>query len=252
MERLQKILANAGVGSRRHCEELIATGHVTVNGKVVKKMGVTVDPVRSDVRCDGLRVSHEKKVYYLLNKPKGVVCSSRDELGRPGAIDLLKDVPQRVYTAGRLDEDSEGLIIITNDGDLTNLLCHPRHGVTKTYRVDVGGRVDEVTVKRALGRGVWLSEGKTLPARVRIIRRGNNNTVLEITLREGRNREVRRMLAALDLPVRSLKRIKIGWLSDPRLKPGKYRRLSSDEVSRFYSAPGAKRSSRSDYRMGKK
>ncbi len=244
MERLQKILANAGIGSRRHCEQLIATGHVTVNGKVVREMGVTVDPGSSEVCCDGISVSDEKKVYYLLNKPKGVVCSSRDDLGRPGAIDLLRDVPQRVYTAGRLDEDSEGLIIITNDGDFTNLLCHPRHSVPKTYRVDVGGRVDEELVKRTLGRGVWLSEGKTLPARVRIIRGGRNNTILEITLREGRNREVRRVLARLGLPVRSLRRIKIGWLSDPRLKPGKYRRLSNDEVSRFYSAPGAERSSR--------
>ncbi|MCB7128961.1 MAG: rRNA pseudouridine synthase, partial [Candidatus Brocadiales bacterium] len=141
MERLQKILANAGIGSRRQCERLIATGHVTVNGKIVKKMGVTVDPQGSEIRCDGISVSSEKKVYYLLNKPRGFVCSNWDELDRPRAVDLLQDVPQRLYTVGRLDADSEGLIIITNDGEFTNLLCHPRYGVPKTYRVEVGERV---------------------------------------------------------------------------------------------------------------
>ncbi|MFQ5956806.1 MAG: pseudouridine synthase [Candidatus Brocadiales bacterium] len=235
MERLQQILANAGIGSRRQCERLIATGHVTVNGRVVRKMGVTVDPWESEVCCDGVPVHKEKKVYYLLNKPRGFVCTNRDELGRPRAIDLLRDVPQRVYTVGRLDEDSEGLVIITNDGGLADLLSHPRYGVPKTYRVEVGGRVEEDGIKKSLGKGVWISEGKTSPARVRIIRKSGNNTVLEITLREGRNREVRRILARLGYPVRSLKRVKIGWLSDPRLKSGKYRRLNKGEVARFYS-----------------
>ncbi len=235
MERLQKILANAGIGSRRQCERLIATGHVTVNGKIVKKMGVTVDPQGSEIRCDGISVSSEKKVYYLLNKPRGFVCSNWDELDRPRAVDLLQDVPQRLYTVGRLDADSEGLIIITNDGEFTNLLCHPRYGVPKTYRVEVGERVDVDEVKDSMGKGVWLSGGKTLPARVKIIRGGRSNSILEITLREGRNREVRRVLARLGYAVRSLKRVKIGWLSDPRLKPGRYRRLNREEVERFYS-----------------
>ncbi len=235
MERLQKILAGAGIGSRRQCERLIAAGHVTINGKVVKEMGVTVDPQKNEICCDGVRVRGENKVYYLLNKPRGFVCTNHDELGRPRAIDLLPDVPQRVYTVGRLDEDSEGLIIITNDGEFTNLLSHPRHGVPKTYRVEVDGQVDADSLKDSLGKGVWLSGGKTLPAGVRVIRRGRNNTVLEIRLREGHNREVRRILARLGLTVRSLKRIKIGWLSDPRLRPGRFRRLTGEELRRFYS-----------------
>lgn len=235
MERLQKVLANAGVASRRQCERLIATGHITVDGRVVKEMGVVVDPSESVICCDGVPIHEERKVYYLLNKPRGFVCTNRDELGRPRAVDLLRDVPQRVYTVGRLDEDSEGLIIITNDGKLTELLSHPRYGVPKTYRVEVGGRVDLEDLRASLGRGVWLSEGKTAPARVRIVQKGRNNTVLEITLREGRNREVRRVLARSGYVVRSLRRIKIGWLSDPRLKPGRYRRLSRGEVARLYS-----------------
>ncbi len=251
MERLQKILANAGIGSRRHCEQLIATGHVTVNGKVVREMGVAVDPRESEVCYDGVPIREQKKVYYLLNKPRGFVCSNRDELGRPRAVDLLRDVPQRIYTVGRLDEDSEGLIIITNDGEFTNLLSHPRHGVPKTYHVEVDGRVERNSIKGSLGRGVWLSEGKTLPARVKVVRRGRNNTVLEVTLREGRNREVRRILARLGFAVRSLKRVKIGWLSDPRLKPGRYRRLGKHEVARFFSFMKTQTASRSRLQVTK-
>ena len=252
MERLQKILANAGIGSRRQCERLIAAGHVTVNGKTVKKMGVTVDPQESEIRCDGISISSEKKVYYLLNKPRGFVCSNRDELDRPRAVDLLRDVPQRLYTVGRLDADSEGLIIITNDGEFTNLLCHPRYGVPKTYRVEVGERVDEDDIKNSMGKGVWLSGGKTLPASVKIIRRGRSNSILGITLREGRNREVRRVLARLGYAVRSLKRVKIGWLSDPRLKPGRYRRLNREEVARFYSLTNDNRTGPRGRLQGKK
>ncbi|MFQ5862756.1 MAG: pseudouridine synthase [Candidatus Brocadiales bacterium] len=244
MERLQKILANAGMGSRRQCERLIASGHVTIDGRVVREMGVTVDPRESEICCNGVPIHEEKKVYYLLNKPRGFVCTNRDELGRPRAIDLLKDVPQRVYTIGRLDEDSEGLIIITNDGRLTELLSHPRYGVPKTYRVEIGGRVEGDSIKKSLDKGVWLSGGKTSPARVRVVRRGRSNVILEITLKEGRNREVRRILARLGYAVRSLKRVKIGWLSDPGLKPGKYRHLSKGEVARFYSMRKAKVDSR--------
>lgn len=235
MERLQKILAEAGIGSRRQCERLIAAGHITINGRVVRKMGVTVDAGESEICCDGVPIHKEKKVYYLLNKPRGFVCTNRDELGRPRAIDLLRDIPQRVYTVGRLDEDSEGLIIITNDGRLAELLSHPRYGVAKTYRVEIGGRVEEDSIRKSLGKGVWLSEGKTAPATVRVIRRGRNNTTIDITLKEGRNREVRRILARLGFPVRSLKRVKIGWLSDPQLKTGKFRHLTKGEVVKFYS-----------------
>lgn len=234
MERLQKVLAQAGLGSRRGCERLIASGHITVDGRVVKQMGLIVDPQRSRICLDGIPIRGEKKVYYLLNKPKGFVCTTRDELGRPRAIDLLPGLTHRVYTVGRLDVDSEGLIILTNDGELANFLTHPRYGVPKTYMVEIDGRLAEEAL-RAISRGVWLSEGRTAPARVKLIRRGGNNTLLEVTLREGRNRELRRILARLGYRVRLLKRTKIGWLSDPSLKVGRFRRLTMGELERFYS-----------------
>ncbi|HHT9118302.1 MAG TPA: pseudouridine synthase [Candidatus Hypogeohydataceae bacterium YC38] len=234
MERLQKILAQAGIGSRRKCEMLITAGHITVDGKVVRELGISVDPEKRKICCDGIPIKEERKVYYLLNKPKGFVCTSRDELGRPRAIDLLQGITQRVYTVGRLDVDSEGLIILTNDGLLANALSHPRYGVPKTYLVEVGRRLHEKDVE-ALERGIWLSEGKTRATRVRVLRRGGNNTLLEITLREGRNREVRRILTRLGYKVRSLRRTRIGWLFDPSLKLGRFRRLTQSEVARFYS-----------------
>ncbi len=234
MIRLQKLLAEAGLGSRRECERLIASGYVTVDGSVVTEMGHLVDPQHQKICCKGIPIKEEPKVYYLLNKPKGFVCTNRDELGRPRAADLLRGVAQRVFCVGRLDVDSEGLIILTNDGELANLLTHPRYGVTKTYLVEINARLETKDLE-SLRKGVWLSGGKTAPARVKILRRGSNNTWLEITLREGRNREVRRILARLGYKVRILRRIRIGWLEDQRLKIGRFRRLSPAEVTRFYS-----------------
>lgn len=233
MVRLQKLLAEAGFGSRRECERLIASGHVAVDGNIVTEMGCLVDPQHQKIYCKGVPVKREVKIYYLLNKPKGYVCTNRDELGRPRAIDLLHGLAQRVYCVGRLDADSEGLIILTNDGELTNLLTHPRYGVAKTYLAEVNARIEAKDLEN-LRKGVWLSGGKTSPARVKVLRRGSNNTWLEITLREGRNREVRRILARLGYKVRILRRIRIGWLEDPGLKTGKFRRLSQGEVTRFY------------------
>ena len=234
MIRLQKILAETGLGSRRECEGLIAKGYVTVDGDVVTEMGCQVDPQRQKICCKGVAVKVEPKVYYLLNKPKDYVCTSRDELGRPRAVDLLRGVAQRVYCVGRLDADSEGLIILTNDGELTNFLTHPRYGVVKTYLVEVNARLESKDLE-GLSKGVWLSGGRTSPAKVRVLRRGSSNTWMEITLREGRNREVRRILARLGYKVRKLVRIRIGWLGDSRLKTGRFRRLTPGEVARFYS-----------------
>ncbi len=234
MIRLQKLLAEAGLGSRRQCERLINEGYVTVDDRVVKEMGLLVDPKGQRVCCKGVPIKVEPKVYYLLNKPKGFVCTSHDEMGRPRAIDLLPGVAQRIYCVGRLDEDSEGLIILTNDGELANLLTHPRYGVAKTYHTEVNTWMRPEDLE-ALRKGVWLREGKTAPAIVKILRRGPNNTWLAITLREGRNREVRRILARLGYKVRILRRVRIGWLEDPRLKVGRFRRLTPAEVSRFYS-----------------
>ncbi|HHT9120667.1 MAG TPA: pseudouridine synthase [Candidatus Hypogeohydataceae bacterium YC41] len=240
MIRLQKLLAEAGFGSRRECERLIANGYVAVDGNIVTEMGRLADPQSQIVECKGVRVKVQPKVYYLLNKPKGYVCTNLDELDRPRAIDLIPGIAQRVYCVGRLDVDSEGLIILTNDGEFTNFLTHPRYGVAKTYLVELNARIKEEDLEK-LRKGVWLSGGKTAPARVKVLRRGSNNTWLEITLKEGRNREVRRILVRLGYKVRILRRIRIGWLEDPRLKTGRFRRLASGEVARFYSTTKGKK-----------
>ncbi len=235
MERLHKILAEAGLGSRRKCENLIASGRVSVDGKRITKLGHLVDPIRDNIYCDGESIKRQKKIYFLLNKPRGYVCTNAANSKDPRAIDLLRHIEQRVYTVGRLDKDSEGLLIITNDGELANLLTHPRYGIEKTYMVAVKGRVSDTTV-RVLKRGIWISEGKASPARVKVISRRYKHSTLEIGLREGKNREIRRILAKIDHPVISLKRTKIGPLKmHYSLKVGKYRALSKEEVESLYS-----------------
>lgn len=231
-ERLQKVLASAGFGSRRACEEMILEGRVSVNGQRVEEMPVLVDPQADDVRVDGRRIRFERKVYYLLNKPKGVLCTQHDPSGRKRATDLLANVKERVYPVGRLDADSEGLLLMTNDGELAAALTHPRYGVPKTYRARVSGKVGPADVAR-LRQGIWLSEGKTRPSRVSIAYSSRTYSVLEITLREGRNRQVRRMLAKLGHPVRELKRIRIGPLSLRGLGTGRVRQLTPSEVQRL-------------------
>ncbi len=228
-ERLQKILASAGLGSRRECEELILQGRVRVNRKRVDQLPVLVDPDTDKIQVDGRAIRLERKVYYLLNKPKGVLCTQRDPAGRRRAVDLLADVPERVYPVGRLDADSQGMVLLTNDGELAAGLTHPRYGVPKTYRARVKGRMSGEVLEK-LRQGIWLSEGKTQPARVRLTYRSRDHSALEITLREGRNRQVRRMLAKLGHPVRELTRIRIGRLSLRGLGVGRYRPLQPAEV----------------------
>lgn len=235
VERLNRILAHAGLGSRRACDELIAQGRVTVDGAVVKDLGHKADPSSSDIRCDGERVRPEAPAYYLLYKPRGVVCTSDPRERRPKAVDMVHGDHRRLYTIGRLDADSRGLLVLTNDGELTNRLTHPRHQVRKVYRVWVRGALDPAALEK-VQRGVHLSEGKASLARVRVCRRRREATELEVELRQGINRQIRRVLAKVGHPVSDLRRVAIGPLSDPALAEGACRKLTAEEVRLLYHA----------------
>jgi len=228
-ERLQKLMAAAGFGSRRACEEMILDGTVTVNGEVVAELPVMVDPAKDRVVIAGKPLRMEKPVYLMMNKPRGVLCTHDDPSGRKRVVDLLVGVRERVYPVGRLDIESTGLIILTNDGALTQKLTHPRFGVPKTYRTEVMGLPSEETLDKAR-KGVWLAEGKSAPAKIEFIHKQRDRAILEITLREGRDREVRRVLAKLGHKVLRLTRIQIGKLSIAKLPLGAFRTLSSAEV----------------------
>lgn len=230
MQRLNKYLAHAGVGSRRHCDDLIFHGRVRVDGEKVREPGIRVDPTSQEVSVDGTPIRAESLVYWLLNKPRGYLCTNHDPAGRPRAVDLLPHVTQRVYTVGRLDEDSEGLLLMTNDGDLAHKLMHPRFGIAKTYLVQVAGKPSRQDLEQLL-EGVWLSEGHVKAKRVKRLRSQGESTWLEIVLCEGKNREIRRMLAKLEHKVMRLKRIAIGPLKLDRLKKGKSRKLTPEEVT---------------------
>ena len=239
MERLNKYLAHAGVGSRRHCEELIVRGRVTVNGRAVRELGTKVEP--SDAVCvDGQPLHGEKLVYWLVNKPRDYLCTNFDPGGHPRAIDLVPHVSQRVYTVGRLDEDSEGLLLLTNDGDLANRLTHPRFGVEKSYQVQVAGHPDRANLEQLL-KGVWLSEGHVRARRVRRLKSQGESTWLEIVLNEGKNREIRRMLARLGHKVMVLRRTAIGPVRLDKLRRGKARRLKVEELERLRHASEPRR-----------
>ena len=234
-ERLQKVLARAGVGSRRTNEMLIAAGRVTVNGEVAV-LGRRVDPARDRIAVDGVPVIVDATlVHWALNKPAGYVTTAHDTHGRPTVFDLVPGEP-RVFPVGRLDLDTEGLLLLTNDGDLAQLLTHPSHGVEKEYYAEVEGRPAPGAL-RALRAGVALDDGPTQPARVKIVQESDRGTTaLEIVVKEGRKRMVRRMCAAVGHPVVRLARTRIGPLRDPRLAPGTWRRLSTDEVRALYAA----------------
>jgi pseudouridine synthase len=235
--RLQKVLSQAGIASRRAAEKLIAEGRVTVNGQTVREMGVKADPAVDDVRVDGRRVkAAQRHRYILLYKPGGYVTTRSDPQRRRTVIDLLRGVREYVYPVGRLDYDTEGLLLLTNDGDLAALLTHPRHGVERTYEARVAGVPDADALER-LRTGIPLDGRRTLPADVTMLTRApahrdarDGEAVLVITIREGRNRQVRRMCEAIGHPVRKLTRTKIGPISDRRLKPGEWRELSAAEV----------------------
>ncbi len=228
-QRLQKVLAAAGVESRRNCEELIVSGVVRVNGEVVDELPAFVDPDRDVITVHGKRIQPARKVYYLLNKPKGVICTSSDPQGRKKAVDLIR-TPERIFCVGRLDADTTGIIILSNDSELTNRLTHPRYGLSKTYVVGVKGLITGEQIER-LKRGIWLSEGKTGKASAKILKRGHKESLIEVTIRQGLNRQVRRMLAKVGLPVKSLKRTKIGKLTSRGLGVGKFRKLTANEIT---------------------
>jgi 23S rRNA pseudouridine2605 synthase len=228
-ERLQKILAHAGIGSRRACEDVIRQGRVTINGQVVRELGTKVDPQQAKIAVDGQVIHLERMVYYAVSKPKGYVSTNNDPAGRPRVVDILPEIPQRVYTVGRLDEMSTGLILLTNDGELANKLAHPKFGVEKLYRVVVAGTPDREVLDK-LVEGVWLAEGKVRARRVRVVGKKGQATVLEMVLAEGKNREVRRMLAKLGHKVMSLTRIAVGPIGLKGLAFGEYRPLSQNEV----------------------
>jgi 23S rRNA pseudouridine2605 synthase len=226
---LQKVLAHAGLGSRRVCEEYILQGRVTVDGKVVRELGTRVDPDQAAIAVDGERVRLERMVYYAVNKPKGYVSTNDDPAGRPRVIDILPEVPERVYSVGRLDEDSTGLMILTNDGDLANRLAHPRYGVEKVYRALVAGSPSREIVSK-LTEGIWLSDGKVRAKRARVVGTQGEATTIELVLAEGKKREIRRMLAKLGHKVMSLNRIAIGPVILKGLSPGESRPLSRTEI----------------------
>jgi 23S rRNA pseudouridine2605 synthase len=228
-ERLQKVMASAGVASRRQCEELILEGAVQVNGRVVDELPAFVDPDVDVITVGGRRLREPQRVYFLLNKPKGIICTSSDPQGRPSAVDLVP-TRERVFCVGRLDADTTGLIILTNDPQLTNLLTHPKYKVPKTYVAKVAGRVDSKAVEK-LRKGMWLAEGRTGQAAVKVLRSGRNDSLVEITIQQGLNRQVRRMLGKVGLPVQSLKRTRINGLKIEGLGVGRSRPLSKAEVA---------------------
>ena len=258
--RLQKVMAAAGVDSRRACEQMILDGRVTVNGRLVRKLPVLVEPGQDKIVVDGQTIKATarlrspqvirpaKLVYYLLNKPKGVICTNRDpsdlkevKRGRLRAIDLMAGVKQRLVSVGRLDVDSRGLLIMTNDGELVNQLTHPRHEVAKTYRLRIDGFLQAEDIDR-LTKGLWMTgqrPGQKKAAQpgkasnVTVVHRDQSYTVLEVVLREGHNRQIRRMMARLGYKVRDLVRIKIGPVSVRGLAVGAYRPLTQQELLRL-------------------
>ncbi|HNU72512.1 MAG TPA: pseudouridine synthase [Thermodesulfobacteriota bacterium] len=232
VERLHKIIAEAGVTSRRKAELLIREGRVKVNGRVVSEVGTSVDPEQCSVTVDGrqLRLPRNKTTI-LLYKPTGYITSVVDPLGRPTVLDLVKGVEARLFPVGRLDYDAEGLLLLTNDGEFANVLLHPRYQVARTYLVKVKGQPSAESIQR-LRSGIPLPDGKTMPARVSFVEATRNNSWIRITVSEGRNRLIKRMFEAVGHRVLKLKRIQFGPFTVGSLKPGEYRILAPDEVKK--------------------
>ena len=233
--RLQKAIANAGVASRRAAETLMREGRVTVNGAVVSTLGARANPETDDIRVDGRRVGRGgRRRYLLLNKPRGVVTTRFDPQRRKTVMDFLSGVSESVYPVGRLDYDSAGLLLLTNDGDLAALLTHPRHGLERVYEARVRGVPDASALKR-LVRGVMLGGRRTAPATVSLVQAGRglhgNQAVLRICITQGRNRQVRQMCEAIGHPVMRLRRVRIGPIQDKGLRPGQVRDLTPGEVT---------------------
>ena len=249
-QRLQRALASAGLGSRRECEVLIEEGRVEVDGQVVTKLGAKVNPRKQKIRVDGTPVKFARLQYFAVNKPPGVVSTSRDPSGRIRVIDLI-NTNERVYNVGRLDKSSEGLILVTNDGDLANRLTHPRYGVQKIYMVQVAGRPEVADLKK-LQRGVYLADGLAKVVGTKIKKRTKESTWLEITLDEGRNREIRRLLASIGHKVLRLRRVAIGSLRLGDLPLGAHRKLEKSEVEALWYSGARQRNTEKKSRHVKK
>jgi pseudouridine synthase len=236
--RLQKVLAAAGVGSRRHCEELIGAGRVEVDGEVVRRFGARVDPQQQIIRVDGRRIPASEDIVYLaVNKPAGMLTSMSDDRGRATISDLLPEGSERLFHVGRLDYDTEGLMLLTNDGELAHRLAHPRFGVPKTYLAEVSGPVPR-DLGRQLLAGVELEDGPAAADRFRVVEQVGARAMVEITLHEGRKHIVKRMLAAAGHPVTRLVRTRVGPVTLGSLRPGSTRPLSTAEVGELYAAVG--------------
>lgn len=229
-ERLQKILSRAGVASRRAAEQYILDGRVSIDGKIVRELGTKVDPERSEIKVDGRRINlNVEKIYLMLNKPKQVLSSVSDDRGRRTVIDLIEDVDEKIFPIGRLDYNTEGLLLLTNDGELANGLLHPKFEIDKTYLAVIKGRVDQERLDR-LRIGVKLEDGMTAPALVNLLELGDDQSTVEITIHEGRNRQVRRMFEAIGYLIKKLRRIKFAGLTLEGLKLGAHRALTKREV----------------------
>ena len=225
MERLQKLIARAGVTSRRTAEKLISEGKVTVDGKVITELGAKADATKNKIRVDGKLLNFDaEKIYILLNKPRGYVCTAKDERGRKTVLDLI-DVAERVFPVGRLDLNSEGLLLLTNDGELSNALIHPKFKIDKTYRAKISGEITEEKLDK-LRAGIELEDGLTAPAEIFLL----EENLVEITIHEGRNRQIRRMFAAIGCDVKRLKRIKFAGLTLDGVAVGKFRLLTPSEI----------------------
>ena len=233
-QRLQRVLASAGFGSRRQCEQLIEEGRVDVDSETITKMGTNVDLEVNKIRVDGVLLKKQKLVYYAVNKPTGVVTTNRDPQGRPRVVDLVPP-SERVFAVGRLDKSSEGLILLTNDGELAQRLTHPKFGIRKIYRVVVAGQVNGETMKK-MRQGIYISEGFVKVEGAKIIKARARATEMEITLREGKNREIRRILARLGHKVQQLQRIAVGPLRLGDIPTGAHRLLMREEVDKLWAA----------------
>ncbi|HKL12218.1 MAG TPA: pseudouridine synthase [Halanaerobiales bacterium] len=229
MERLQKVMAHAGVASRRKSEEIIAEGRVKVNGVVVTEMGTKVDPTEDTIEVDGEEIEKESKIYLKLYKPKGYVTTVNDPQGRKTVMDLIQGIDKRIYPVGRLDLDSSGLLLLTNDGDLTYKITHPSHELDKEYMVVVDGLLNEDELKK-FKNGIVFDEGKTSPAKIKKVNQDHKNTTYEVIIHEGMNRQIRRMFDILGYQVVSLIRVRIGNISLGSLKPGEYKKVSRKKL----------------------
>ncbi len=240
-ERLQKLISRAGLMSRREAENFITEGRVTVDGKIIDTLGARADIEKNKICVDGKELKFDaEKIYLLLNKPEGFLSTAKDKRGRLTVMDLVKNISARVYPCGRLDLNSAGLILMTNDGELMNALLHPKFKIPKTYRVKVEGELNAEKISQ-LCAGIELEDGVTAPSEINLLYADKNSATLEITIREGRNRQIRRMLASVGCNVKNLTRIKFAFLTLDGIESGKYRKLTSKEVKKLYKLVEVKR-----------